>query len=68
MGLVADIFKEDIIKNLKGFSAIGHNRYSTTGQSHIKNAQPLVVEYADGPIAVAHNGNLVNARGFLASV
>ena len=62
MGLVADVFKEDIIKRLKGSSAIGHNRYSTSGQSHLKNAQPLVVEYAGGPIAVAHNGNLVNAQ------
>ncbi|MDP6558558.1 MAG: amidophosphoribosyltransferase [Candidatus Binatia bacterium] len=62
MGLVADIFKEEIIKHLKGSYAIGHNRYSTTGQSHLKNAQPFVVEYADGPIAVAHNGNLVNAQ------
>ena len=62
MGLVADIFKEDVIKNLEGHSAIGHNRYSTTGQSFIKNAQPFVVEYADGPIAVSHNGNLVNAH------
>ncbi|MEE8074232.1 MAG: amidophosphoribosyltransferase, partial [Candidatus Binatia bacterium] len=62
MGLVADVFKEDIIQRLKGSSAIGHNRYSTTGQSHLKNAQPLVVEYSDGPLAVAHNGNLVNAQ------
>ncbi len=62
MGLVADVFKEDIIKRLRGSSAIGHNRYSTAGQSHLKNAQPLVVEYAGGPIAVAHNGNLVNAQ------
>lgn len=62
MGLVADIFKEEIIKHLRGSCAIGHNRYSTTGQSHLKNAQPLVVEYADGPIAVSHNGNLVNAQ------
>ena len=62
MGLVADIFKEDVIKRLEGSMAIGHNRYSTTGQSHLKNAQPLVVEYALGPIAVAHNGNLVNAQ------
>jgi len=68
MGLVADIFKEDIIKNLKGSSAIGHNRYSTSGQSHLKNAQPLVVEYADGPIAVAHNGNLVNAQSLRAEL
>ena len=68
MGLVADIFKEDIIKNLKGSSAIGHNRYSTTGQSNLKNAQPFVVEYADGPIAVAHNGNLVNAQSLRAEL
>ena len=62
MGLVADVFKEDIIKNLQGASAIGHNRYSTSGQTDIKNAQPFVVEYAAGPIAVSHNGNLVNAN------
>jgi amidophosphoribosyltransferase len=60
MGLVADAFKEDVIKRLEGSSAIGHNRYSTTGQSHIKNAQPFVVEYSQGPIAISHNGNLVN--------
>ena len=60
MGLVADAFKEDVIKRLEGQSAIGHNRYSTTGQSHLKNAQPFVVEYSQGPIAVSHNGNLVN--------
>jgi amidophosphoribosyltransferase len=59
---VADIFKEEIIKRLEGSLAIGHNRYSTTGQSHLKNAQPFVVEYAHGPIATAHNGNLVNAQ------
>ena len=46
MGLVADAFKEDVIKRLEGNSAIGHNRYSTTGQSHLKNAQPFVVEYS----------------------
>jgi amidophosphoribosyltransferase len=60
MGLVADAFKEDVIKRLEGQSAIGHNRYSTQGQSHIKNAQPFVVEYSQGPIAISHNGNLVN--------
>jgi amidophosphoribosyltransferase len=60
MGLVADAFKEDVIKRLEGASAIGHNRYSTTGQSHLKNAQPFVVEYSQGPIAISHNGNLVN--------
>src|SRR5574342_438556 len=60
MGLVADAFKEDVIKRLEGTSAIGHNRYSTAGQSHLKNAQPFVVEYSQGPIAISHNGNLVN--------
>src|SRR5258707_3773865 len=60
MGLVADAFKEDVIKRLEGQNAIGHNRYSTTGQSHLKNAQPFVVEYSQGPIAISHNGNLVN--------
>jgi amidophosphoribosyltransferase len=62
MGLVADIFKEEVIKRLEGTSAVGHNRYSTTGQSYLKNAQPFVVEYARGPIAISHNGNLVNAQ------
>ncbi|MBM2804670.1 MAG: Amidophosphoribosyltransferase [Deltaproteobacteria bacterium] len=62
MGLVADVFKEDVIKRLEGQSAIGHNRYSTTGQSHLKNAQPFVVEYSQGPIAISHNGNLVNGE------
>ncbi|MBI5587991.1 MAG: amidophosphoribosyltransferase [Deltaproteobacteria bacterium] len=61
MGLVADVFREADISRLHGSSAIGHVRYSTTGESHIKNAQPFVVEYARGGIAVAHNGNLVNA-------
>jgi amidophosphoribosyltransferase len=60
MGLVADAFKEDVIKQLEGANAIGHNRYSTQGQSHLKNAQPFVVEYSQGPIAISHNGNLVN--------
>jgi amidophosphoribosyltransferase len=62
MGLVADSFKEDVIKRLEGMSAIGHNRYSTQGQSHLKNAQPFVVEYSQGPIAISHNGNLVNGE------
>jgi amidophosphoribosyltransferase len=60
MGHVADIFNGDILAKLEGTSAIGHNRYSTTGSTTIKNCQPLVVEYARGGIAVAHNGNLVN--------
>jgi amidophosphoribosyltransferase len=61
MGLVADIFDEKIIRRLEGPSAIGHNRYSTTGSTLLKNSQPLVVKYTHGSLAVAHNGNLVNA-------
>ncbi len=61
MGLVADIFREDIIRKLEGSAAIGHNRYSTTGASLLKNAQPFSVDYAGGAVALAHNGNLVNA-------
>ena len=60
MGLVADIFNNTIIGKLEGTSAIGHNRYSTTGSSSINNCQPLVVQYARGGLALAHNGNLVN--------
>src|SRR3974377_427277 len=60
MGLVADIFNSDVINRLEGTSAIGHNRYSTTGSTTIKNCQPLVVEYKRGGLAVGHNGNLVN--------
>jgi amidophosphoribosyltransferase len=62
MGLVADIFDAGVLAKLKGGAAVGHVRYSTTGGSHVKNAQPLAVQYAGGPIAVAHNGNLVNAE------
>jgi amidophosphoribosyltransferase len=60
MGLVADIFNNKVIEQLEGTSAIGHNRYSTTGSTTLKNCQPLVVEYAKGGLALAHNGNLVN--------
>ncbi|MFA6468958.1 MAG: amidophosphoribosyltransferase [Bacteroidota bacterium] len=65
MGLVTDVFKDyNILKNqLKGRSAIGHNRYSTTGSANNeKNIQPLIVNYRDGNLAVAHNGNLTNYR------
>ncbi len=61
MGLVADIFTEDRIKKLPGHAAIGHNRYSTTGDSISINIQPILVNFALGGLAVAHNGNLVNA-------
>ena len=61
MGLVADIFDEERIKKLPGFVAIGHNRYSTTGESAAINIQPILVNFALGTLAIAHNGNLVNA-------
>ena len=61
MGLVADVFTEENLSQLKGPIAIGHTRYSTTGSSLLKNAQPLLVETSRGPVAVGHNGNLVNA-------
>jgi amidophosphoribosyltransferase len=61
MGLVSQIFNGDVLHNLKGDLAIGHTRYSTTGSSHLRNAQPLTVDCARGQIAIAHNGNLTNA-------
>ena len=61
MGHVGEIFTEDRLSQLPGSSAIGHVRYSTTGDSVLKNAQPLAVNYSHGSIAVAHNGNLVDA-------
>jgi len=63
VGLVSDVFKAHRLKPLeKERNAIGHVRYSTFGTSTLKNVQPLVVDYARGPMAVAHNGNLVNAE------
>jgi amidophosphoribosyltransferase len=61
MGLVANVFDQTKLKELQGTSAIGHNRYSTTGASFLRNAQPLRVESHLGPIALAHNGNLINS-------
>lgn len=61
MGLVADVFDESKFKLLKGDRGIGHVRYSTTGSSLVKNAQPLFVDYLGNSLAVAHNGNLVNS-------
>src|SRR5713101_6928584 len=60
MGLVADIFDEDIIRKLEGSAAIGHNRYSTSGSTLLKNAQPFCVDYVGGAVALSHNGNLTN--------
>lgn len=62
MGLVAQVFDEKILEGLSGSTAIGHNRYSTTGQSRASNIQPLRVDCRVGKIVLAHNGNLVNAR------
>lgn len=62
LGLVPEVFKEEKLRGLKGASAIGHVRYSTAGESSMKNVQPFVAGYRFGSVAVAHNGNLVNYR------
>ncbi|MBN1764276.1 MAG: amidophosphoribosyltransferase [Sedimentisphaerales bacterium] len=63
MGLVGEVFPTSVLRTMTpmGHSAIGHVRYSTSGSSRLENAQPLLVEYSRGQIAVAHNGNLINA-------
>jgi amidophosphoribosyltransferase len=60
MGLVSEIFTDDVLAKLPGYMAIGHTRYSTTGDSALLNAQPISVDSTKGLIAIAHNGNLVN--------
>jgi amidophosphoribosyltransferase len=60
MGLVSEIFTDDVLMRLPGHIAIGHTRYSTTGDSALLNAQPISVESTKGLIAIAHNGNLIN--------
>jgi len=62
MGLVPEVFTENILKDLKGHLSVGHVRYSTTGASQLLNAQPFTVSHKGGTLAVAHNGNLVNTR------
>lgn len=62
MGLVQEVFNDEIIERLQGDISIGHVRYSTTGESYVANAQPLVVYHKGGSLALAHNGNLVNAK------
>jgi amidophosphoribosyltransferase len=62
MGHVSEIFDAERIACLPGAAAIGHVRYSTSGSSVVKNAQPVAVDYSGGSIAVGHNGNLVNAQ------
>ncbi len=60
MGKVVDVFNEEHIRNLRGNIAVGHNRYSTTGSSFLRNAQPLRADSILGPIVLSHNGNLTN--------
>ncbi|MHC1768574.1 MAG: amidophosphoribosyltransferase [Verrucomicrobiia bacterium] len=61
MGLVPQVFDSDVLRRLTGSMAVGHTRYSTTGSSHLRNAQPLTGDCQLGQIAIAHNGNLTNA-------
>lgn len=62
MGLVPEVFNDKNLESLKGDISIGHVRYSTTGESYVENAQPLVVRYKNGSISLAHNGNLINTK------
>jgi amidophosphoribosyltransferase len=62
MGWVADVFSRERLKRLPGHRAIGHVRYSTAGSSNLRNAQPISAKTVHGPVAIAHNGNLVNAE------
>ena len=61
MGLVSQVFDQEVLERMPGQLAVGHNRYSTTGSSKVCNAQPVVLMTRLGPFALAHNGNLVNA-------
>jgi len=61
VGLVSHVFTPNAMEDLKGHYAIGHTRYSTTGSSSLRNAQPFMIETIHGPLALAHNGNLVNS-------
>ena len=60
-GLVANVFSPETLAPLVGYHAIGHTRYSTTGSNAERNIQPFLIETMHGPLALAHNGNLVNA-------
>ncbi len=61
MGLVGDVFSEESLNHLQGLASIGHVRYSTTGESFVTNIQPLTARLFNGPVAIAHNGNIVNS-------
>ena len=62
LGLVPDVFNQPVLDNLSGHLAIGHVRYSTTGSTLLRNAQPFVVHHGGETLAIGHNGNLVNAQ------
>ena len=62
LGLVSEVLRKDVVHNMNGDIGIGHFRYSTTGESVAENAQPLVLSYIKGSLALAHNGNLVNTE------
>lgn len=68
LGLVGDTFSEGQLERLKGNAALGHVRYSTSGQNLLTNAQPLVANLYNGPVALAHNGNIVNQRALRTSL
>ncbi|MEN3001418.1 MAG: amidophosphoribosyltransferase, partial [Armatimonadota bacterium] len=68
LGLVTRVFTEPILQSLHGYIAVGHTRYSTTGSSTMRNVQPLACPTLDGSIAIAHNGNLVNAHHLRAAL
>ena len=68
MGWVADVFSRERLKRLPGHRAIGHVRYSTAGSSNLRNAQPITAKTVHGPVAIAHNGNLVNAEALKAQL
>ena len=61
LGHVNEVFDEETISELRGNLGVGHVRYSTAGGTRVENAQPLVINYVKGTLAIAHNGNLVNA-------
>ena len=68
MGLVQEVFSQDVLTTLPGSVAIGHVRYSTAGASHLRNAQPFAVEHGGAPLACGHNGNLTNADALKAEL
>lgn len=61
LGLVSEVFDDESLNHLPGAAAIGHVRYSTSGMNSLNNAQPLTAQLFNGPVAIAHNGNIVNA-------